>query len=65
MMVWSSHDPRLTAAKTPAGTPIATAIRIAKSDSSTVAGNSVMNSVRTGRRVTIDVPKSPAKRPVR
>ena len=61
MIDWSNHEPRLTAASTPAGMPMETASMIAQSDSSSVAGNSVKNSWRTGRLVTMEVPKSPCR----
>ncbi len=57
--VWSYQLPRLTAAVAPAGTPISTANSMADRDSSTVAGNSVKNSVSTFSLVTTEVPKSP------
>jgi hypothetical protein len=65
MTVWSKNEPRFTAANTPAGMPISTASVMAQSESSIVAGNSVKNSCSTGRRVTIDWPKSPVRMPNR
>ncbi|MNL33801.1 hypothetical protein D3C87_1557310 [compost metagenome] len=59
MVNWSNHEPRLMAAKMPAGIPTITAKNRAVKASSMVAGNSVMNSVITGRLVASEIPKSP------
>jgi hypothetical protein len=47
----------------PAGMPSVTATIMAQIESSSVAGNSVKNSCSTGRRVTIELPKSPVNSP--
>ena len=61
---WSKVEPRLTPAMMPAGRPMMVAMNSAHSDSSTVAGNRLRNSVRIGWRVTIERPRSPcAKSP--
>ncbi len=60
--VWSRIEPRLTAARMPAGMPIASASAMANTDSSTVAGNRAKNSPSTGLRVTIELPRSPWSR---
>ena len=48
-----------------AGTPIATAMRIAQNDNSTVAGKSAKNWSMIGLFETIEVPKSPVRTPPR
>ena len=63
--IWSNQLPRLIAAITPTGTPISVAIRMAQSPSSTVAGNRVRNSVKTGFLVTSELPRSPCSRLLR
>ncbi len=65
MMIWSNIEPRLMAAKTPAGMPSTMAKRMAQSDSSSVAGNSSRNCDSTESLVVIDVPKSPRSTPQR
>ncbi len=62
MIAWSKNEPRLTAAKMPAGMPSTTAKMMAQSDSSSVAGKSC-EELRRGpaRLVTIEVPKSPVQ----
>ena len=59
MEIWSNHEPRLAAANTPNGMPMRTAIKMAQTASSIVAGNSVRNSLSTGCLVTSDEPISP------
>jgi hypothetical protein len=44
MVTWSNQEPRLIAAKMPAGMPSAVARMMAQSDSSTVAGKREKNS---------------------
>ena len=65
MIAWSNHEPRLMAAKTPAGMPSTMAKMMAQSDSSSVAGNSSRNCDSTESFVEIEVPKSPCRIPQR
>ena len=57
MTPWSKTELRRTAAMIPAGRPMASANRMAHTDSSIVAGNRVRNSDVTGSRVTIELPE--------
>ena len=57
----SSTLPRRTAEYMPRGTPMSTLMTIATMPSSAVAGNRSQMCSVTGRRVMIEVPKSPRK----